>query len=70
MPHLVRTSLEQHRDVENEPAIVVYHGVTIDQTAMISVRYNNELAFDIHRHRPDALRPSRGQVASARVAMA
>jgi hypothetical protein len=62
--------LEDDCDVKNEPTVVVYHGVTVDETAMISVRHHDELALDIYRHRTNTAGPAIGQVAAAIVAVA
>ena len=62
--HAVLTSSEQDRHVENEPAIVVDHGVAIDDAAVIPMRHHDQFTLDVHRHRAHPLRPSRRQIAS------
>ena len=59
------TSLKQHRDVQNEPAIVVYHGVTVDEAAVIPIGHRDELTLDVHRNRANPLGPSGRQIAGA-----
>src|SRR5262245_50262830 len=68
VPLLVRVTperLEQHRDVEDEAAVVVDYRATVDDTAMIALRNHDELRLEVHRHRTNSALPAHRQVAAS-----
>src|SRR6476620_9753175 len=58
------TDLEQHRDVENEPAVVVDHGAPVDDTAAIAGGHDDEFRLEVHGHGTDSPLPPDRQVAA------
>src|SRR5262245_58994922 len=59
------TRSEQHRDVENQTSVVVDHGAPVDDTALITLRNDDELGLEIHRHRTNPSLPATRHISAS-----